>query len=228
MIPSNEYGSPALLVKSSTMDALADYGSDDDSSISPSHPNDGEATGDQAKVQSSLSGLLGAYSDTSSSDSESDSANNEATPAQTAPAINKEKGRVDSDSPVTKKQRKNSNSTSQKEELSVLPPQLGSSSIILWGQDFVSRSQPMTSVGEGLSISSQLGDKLKKLSATTSTTSWADHLKAQREFHNPHFFRSVVEHFGIQNALGSHICKIATKDYDLDALGLSQKSTDIE
>ena len=116
------------------MDALADYGSDDDSSTSPSHPNDGEATGDQSKVQSSLSGLLGAYSDPSSSDSESDS---EAARAQTVPAINKEKGRVDSDSPVTKKQRNNSNSTSQKEELSVLPPQLGSSSIILWGQNFV-------------------------------------------------------------------------------------------
>ena len=32
---------------------------------------------------------------------------------------------------------------------------------------------------------------------------WADHLRAQHEFHNPHFFASVVEHFGVKESLGS-------------------------
>ena len=205
----------------STMDALADYGSDDDSST-----NKEETTENQSEVKpSSLSGLLGAYSDPSSSDSDGDDGS--AVAAQTRPAIRQETGR-ESDSPQTKKLRVSPKTCDQKEEVSLLPPQLGSSSIILWEEDFVSKPRQHASVCERLSTPPQLADKLQKLSATTSTTSWADHLKAQREFHNPHFFKSVVKHFGIQRALGNHINNCATKDYDLDALGLSQKSTDME
>lgn len=33
---------------------------------------------------------------------------------------------------------------------------------------------------------------------------WIQQLQAQPEFHNPHFFQAVVEHFGI-DALGTHV-----------------------
>jgi hypothetical protein len=34
---------------------------------------------------------------------------------------------------------------------------------------------------------------------------WAAHLREQHEFHNPHFFQSVVEYFAIQEPMGSHM-----------------------
>ena len=37
---------------------------------------------------------------------------------------------------------------------------------------------------------------------------WIQQLQAQPEFHNPHFFQAVVEHFGI-DALGTHVVQIS-------------------
>lgn len=49
----------------------------------------------------------------------------------------------------------------------------------------------------------ELSQKVDRLSKSLKGVSWADHLKSQLEFHNPHFFESVVEHFGIAKPLGS-------------------------
>jgi hypothetical protein len=39
-----------------------------------------------------------------------------------------------------------------------------------------------------------------------SSSSWIQQLQSQPEFHNPHFFQSVVEHFGI-DPFGTHVVK---------------------
>lgn len=36
---------------------------------------------------------------------------------------------------------------------------------------------------------------------------WIQQLQAQPEFHNPHFFEAVVEHFGI-DSLGTHVVPV--------------------
>jgi hypothetical protein len=38
------------------------------------------------------------------------------------------------------------------------------------------------------------------------SSSWIQQLQSQPEFHNPHFFQSVVEHFGI-DPFGTHVIK---------------------
>lgn len=55
------------------------------------------------------------------------------------------------------------------------------------------RIHKLESIANGLQISSK------------SSSCWAEHLKYQHEFHNPHFFKSVVSYFGIVEPLGSQI-----------------------
>jgi hypothetical protein len=54
------------------------------------------------------------------------------------------------------------------------------------------------------SLKKVTSEKLQQISAETS---WAQQLKKQHDFHNPHFFESVVEQFGIRNEMGSNLPK---------------------
>lgn len=213
------------------MDALGDYGSDDGSSASESEHRDANAeiTENKSGKTASLSGLLGTYSDPSSDDD--DDVKDTSTATKNSSVKLEEKDNVNScdsaGSPQAKKQRvMNDDVVRTGGKPALPPPHLGSTSIGLWEEDFVSkrREKPNRSGSNGIQISSQLSDKLQRLSSTTASTatSWAEHLKAQREFHNPHFFTSVVEHFGIECALGSQVTSNTVKDFDLDALGLSK------
>lgn len=68
------------------------------------------------------------------------------------------------------------------------------------------------SLGDDAPSSRDLQENLRRLSHkdnhavdAADLKNWADRLRSQHEFHNPHFFASVVEHFGIQDPLGSAI-----------------------
>lgn len=50
-------------------------------------------------------------------------------------------------------------------------------------------------------------------------TGLADRLKSQHDFHNPAFFQTVVQHFGIQEPLGSTVpCETSFQAYEYDLL----------
>lgn len=48
-------------------------------------------------------------------------------------------------------------------------------------------------------------EKLQLIAASSGTTGWAQQLKEQHDFNNPHFFESVVEHFGIADSMGTNL-----------------------
>jgi len=79
-----------------------------------------------------------------------------------------------------------------------------SPSMITWTIDYISQESRSNLVANSTDICQFL--KFKKLAASQSLRSkkgWAAHLRNQHEFHNPHFIQSVMEHFGINESLGS-------------------------
>ena len=97
------------------------------------------------------------------------------------------------------------------------PPPLGNDSIIKSEVDhFTSK------YGTLLDSTVEMPAKLQQLS---SSTNWADQLKSQHEFHNPAFFQTVVEHFGIQDVLGSNMeCQETLHDYEFDLVRLEEEA----
>lgn len=167
------------------MDALAGYGSE--SSSESEGNNNGN---DNNQKSGALSGLLGYEESSDDSDDQSP------LPDKAPP-------------PAAKRRR-----TQQETKTSVLPPPaLGQNdSIIYWDVNYLAEA-PRSEEKITSSSAIELSQKLEKL-ATNLKVSWAEHLKAQHEFHNPHFFESVVEHFGIA-PLGSQIRNnFVMKDYE--------------
>lgn len=71
--------------------------------------------------------------------------------------------------------------------------------------------------------------KLKQLAAssTTTTTNWAQQLKSQHEFHNPAFFQTVMNHFGVQDRGASNLpvgLKETFHDYEFDLVRLEEEA----
>jgi hypothetical protein len=180
------------------MDALAGYGSDD-SSVSEARPVPPAKTG--------LSGLVGDVSD----DSE-DGGHERECKASTNPE----------QPPPTKKLKVQSPPQSEQTSVKLLPPPILSTSesdpIIYWKINYL--QQPVREgdllLDEKVPTVEELKAKLQKLASNLSPgeTCWADHLRAQHEFHNPHFFSSVVEHFGLKDSLGSFVDTRVVQDYD--------------
>jgi hypothetical protein len=87
----------------------------------------------------------------------------------------------------------------------------GEQSMIMWNADylFLPPSSSNNEIDGKVDISATRAKNyptFEKLVATLPHgTSWAKHLQEQQEFHNPHFFRSVVEYFGISQPLGSQL-----------------------
>jgi hypothetical protein len=230
------------------MDALANYGSDDDSSSSSQEKEETvNWLTPKNEPTTSFSALLEAYSDDDDDDSDNGvvgpgiiSKNNVKPSTKSKEVENSEL----SNPPSTKKARLevvNDDHPDASSRLGLPPPPLGSSSsMIHWDVDYLEVPVPRPTchtekdsdddTKSGLEIppvSASLAGKLEHIAATTSHTTWADHLKSQREFHNPHFFQSVVEHFGIQQALGSQMRSSSTalvQDYELKALGIPKSS----
>ena len=184
------------------MDALAGYGTDESTSADSADP----ATKDSKPAQNMLAGLLGDVSD----------ASEDAQGAGTSPAAS-------SEPPTLKKPRIEAGADDRKTEAQrmILAPILGTgenSSWICWKANYL--STPVTD-DQRLSLESapnmnQFANNLQRLAQSMGKSSspknrvdasacWADHLRSQHEFHNPHFFASIVEHFGIQDPLASSV-----------------------
>jgi hypothetical protein len=178
------------------MDALGGYGSDSSSE---------EETPAKAVTQSnSMVALLG---EASSDDSDNGGANNaDKTPKPPAKRQKFEASKMTNESP---------------RPMLPAPPITATSgaSMIHWDIDYLAQLSPISKDPHEMRTS-KLAQKLEKLSATVgSKKTWADHLKTQQEFHNPRFFQSVVDHFGIQRPLGSqakYANSVALQDYEVD------------
>jgi hypothetical protein len=187
------------------MDALGGYGSDSSSE---------EETPAKAVTQNnSMVALLG---EASSDDSDNGAANNtDKTPKPPAKRQKLEASIVTDDSP---------------KPMLPAPPITATSgaSMIHWDIDYLAQLSPINNDPDEMGTS-KLAQKLEKLSATIgSKKTWADHLKTQHEFHNPRFFQSVVDHFGIQRPLGSqakYANLVALQDYEVDLFKSSSSNT---
>jgi hypothetical protein len=216
----------------------------DDDSSSSSQEKEETATSSipPEEPTTSFSALLEAYSD---DDDDSDNDKDNGVIGEGIISTNnvktstKNKGVEDSklaNSPSTKKPRLeviNNDDPDVSSRLGLPPPPLGSSSsMIHWDVDYLTFPVQRSNNNDNKNrleippVSASLAEKLQRRAAMTSHITWADHLKSQREFHNPHFFESVVEHFGIQKALGSQVSRRTTlvQDYELEALGIPKSS----
>lgn len=166
------------------MDVLGGYGSDSSSEEEISKIA-------ETKTKNSLSELIGA--DSGSDTDDSDSKNSEG-------AIRIKSIRTSSLPPV--KRQKVETKQISKSSLPKPPTTSRSGpSMIRWDIDYLEQNEESSSAISEDSI--ELSKKLERLAATLNGSSYADHLKTQKEFHNPHFNESMVEHFGIRNILGS-------------------------
>jgi hypothetical protein len=204
------------------MDALAGYGSDSSSSSNGEKNNDDVKT--SAKVNSTshaaanpnpsaLSSLVGAGMDTSSDDEDNLSEKDDADLSDFH--------KVKSDNlACPTNDHKNSKRKRPKHEdwRSLLPAPPTSStvssrnpSMILWHVDYLSLQLSSSETGNDeeahdWSTATKKHTKFEQLVSTLPHgKSWAEHLQEQQEFHNPHFFQSVVEYFGISHPLGSQL-----------------------
>jgi hypothetical protein len=193
------------------MDSLAAYGSD--SSVS----DDQEAQEKTTKPSASLNGLLGAYSD---DDTDNDNDKEE------VDDVKEPQPQKNPEPPPTKRPRTQDAPPPPPLTTTAFsafaPPPLGNDSIIHWTVDYLKATdKPLPPA------STQLAEKLERLHANNAATgtSWAEHLKSQHEFHNPHFFESVVEHFGIIQPLGSQVSEDMVQDFEFDIVGLPRRKS---
>jgi hypothetical protein len=187
------------------MDAMGAYGSDEsDNDVLPKAGESQETDDKKSKKTSGLAGLLGDYSD---DDDDDDGAKHEIQGLQ--PVKQGTAKAVSSDETSRKRQRRwdSPKNTSASDEAipsaSVshpFPPPLTSDGrfMIEWNEDYVTAKQSLRTA----SLKKVTSEKLQHISAETS---WAQQLKKQHDFHNPHFFESVVEQFGIRDEMGSNL-----------------------
>ena len=182
------------------MDALAQgYGSD--SSSDGSTENKTQALG-----------LLANYSDNSSSDEDADETAMKNRPLVIGTAIIETKESTsmqqgnDSSSPMKhgSKKRKLSETQTEKNQNGLPSPPLLSSSavsssrdnLILFSKNYLTNKLQYKTAN----TENQLQEKLEQMhqhQSTGTNKSFAEQLKLQKDFGNPHMFPSVIEHFGI-------------------------------
>jgi hypothetical protein len=177
------------------MDALGAYGSDD-SSLSSSSNGD-------ARKKPALSRLVDHVHSDNNND---DSSDNGRFPVEGE----------NCNGHVSRKRKQICHET-KTADIDILPaPPLSSNSMVGWTRDY---SASYRTAGDSSQVSPELIQKLETLQS--GSVSWANHLKAQHEFHNPHFFDNVVSHFGIQAPLDSNVEKnvsFQTYEFDLPAV----------
>ena len=193
------------------MDGLDDYGSDE-SSLSDTK---------EFLPKNNPTLLLTSYSD--NGNHSDDNIVHEKHEEETKKGSLVESSPLSLDAPLSKKQR-------VKEFILPSAPTGSCLSMIVWDKDYLSihdnqqeRKANSTCFSLDITISPLLAGKLQRL-ANSSKVNWADHLKSQQEFHNPHFFESVVEHFGIQHPLGSLVFNPEIQDEEQRVLGLLPSS----
>ena len=179
------------------MDALAGYGSDDSSSA-------GSVGSPKPTSQSALEQLIASHSSDASDQDD----------------------QVKEHLPATKKSRVDESNISS---LQLLEPALAkggdddNDSWILWKTNYllspshkITNELPLQPLDPPPPSRVQIRDNLQRLARNIETNipSWAEHLRNQQEFHNPHFFASVVEHFGIATPLASFLGDAQVPEYE--------------
>ena len=175
------------------MDALAGYSSDSSSSSTSVHDKDGSDNKKKSTTTNALSSVLAAINSDSDDDvNETKKENNDI-----------KRVREDSIDSVAKRRKKIENQVFPSPVLKQKP------SIVCWGKDYMklcttktinSENHSTADISTTIMNESLLQKRIKKLesianrlqtSSTTSSSStcWADHLKNQHEFHNPHFLK---------------------------------------
>ena len=192
---------------------LAGYGSDSEESSSSAVNSASNCKGNQETKAAPISSLLGDVDDSGSSSSEDDE---------------KKKHELDTDlayhMQTKKKQRCHEDNTSSKEineeksnsflTRNGLPvPRIASvtpfesASMVSWTIDYISHDPRSHAIATHSSIDQQRQfQKFEELAASQSRSSrkgWASDIRNQNEFHNPHCIQTVIEHFGINDTLGS-------------------------
>lgn len=74
-------------------------------------------------------------------------------------------------------------------------------------------------------FSSLYGNPLadEKKSSQKLNKDWIKTLKSKREFNNPAFFHTMVDHFGIQEPLGTNIMRETFYEYEYDLVRLEEE-----
>jgi hypothetical protein len=193
------------------MDALGAYGSDEsdsDASVKVGKPK--ETNDKKSQEKSGLSGLLGDYSEDDDDDNDDDDDDDKRTNQNSQPAKDDAAKAVPSVEPSRKRQRRwDSPKITSIEAIpsaSVAhpfppPPTSDNRIMIEWNKDYLTTKQS-SRTGDLKNITSE---GLQQLSLSSAETSWAQQLKNRHDFHNPHFFESVVEQFGIRDEMGSNL-----------------------
>jgi hypothetical protein len=91
--------------------------------------------------------------------------------------------------------------------------------MVHWTRDY---SASYRTAGDSSQVSPELIQKLKTLQS--GAVIWANHLKSQHEFHNPHFFDNIVSHFGIQAPLDSNLENISFQAYEFDLAAVEEQT----
>lgn len=192
------------------MDALAGYGSDDSSANSEEAQ---QAT--ESAQKSALEKLMPSDSDASDSSAAKDD-----TAGGTASV------KMTTKYPATKKLRVESNTSFPMPE--PILARDDNDSWILWQTNYLRLPQPQPLQLENPPSTLQIQENLQRLARNIGNEipSWADHLRAQQEFHNPHFFASVVEHFGIETPLASFLDDTTVKEYEREMIPLVTSAND--
>jgi hypothetical protein len=201
------------------MDAMGAYGSDEsDNDVLPKAGESQETNDKNSRQNSGLAGLLGDYSD--DDDDDDDDVKDENQSLQTAKEGASKA--VPSDETSRKRQRRwdsPKDATASNEAIPSAslshpfppPPTSDDRIMIEWNEDYVTAKQSSRTE----SLKKVTSKKLQQISAETS---WAQQLKKQHDFHNPHFFESVVEQFGIRDEMGSNLPnkeQLAEWEFDL-------------
>jgi hypothetical protein len=202
-----------------SMDAMGAYGSDEsDNDVLPKAGESQETNDKNSRQNSGLAGLLGDYSD--DDDDDDDDVKDENQSLQTAKEGASKA--VPSDETSRKRQRRwdsPKDATASNEAIPSAslshpfppPPTSDDRIMIEWNEDYVTAKQSSRTE----SLKKVTSKKLQQISAETS---WAQQLKKQHDFHNPHFFESVVEQFGIRDEMGSNLPnkeQLAEWEFDL-------------
>jgi len=179
------------------MDALSGYGSDDSDRDACNQP-----TSSKPQETGGLSGLLGDYSDDDDDDNDAK--------AQNA-AINGAGGcQSSTGEPSLKRQRLSEVTRTHITYRFSPPPTSSGESLVEWSTDYLTAKQEQHAIKID-SLVKITSTKLQQISVVSNNKAggWAQQLKTQHDFNNPHMFESVVELSGIANELGSNLSDVA-------------------
>lgn len=224
------------------MDALANYGSDDSDS---SADNNGYGKG--------ISGLLGHYSDSDNDEAAGSNYDNDNKKVEVKKGDDNNT-KVDEGQPNKKKRRRWDNpkiddATNIDVDInSVLPtPKLSSAdkyqSLTIFNKDYTTNlrqklaQQLQSQTREwGTVVSAekqQLNNKLEQLyekfqqnESSSTTSSFATHIKNQQDFGNPHLLKSVIDHYELKG-LGSNVGNSFKSFEQIDRLQVAEEKSRI-